>query len=125
MAIYIPSEDELQKQIEQVEQLDGEFRIKTGTLKALAHGFYRFKEVLENLHRVFPAAGGKDAAAYVAFLAGFYRGKQLVGKASDDAAAIAAWRVWAHLRLGRGGDPLGDDMEMRGTIGDLIDRYEP
>ena len=40
MAIYIPSEDELQKQIEQVEQLDGEFRIKTGTLKALAHGFY-------------------------------------------------------------------------------------
>jgi len=81
--------------------------------------------VLENLHRVFPAAGGKDAAAYVAFLAGFYRGKQFVEKASDDAAAAAAWRVWAHLRLERGGDPLGGDVEMRAAIGDLIDRHGP
>lgn len=45
---------------------------------------------------------------------GYYRHEEESGK-------LAQWRVWAHLRLERGGEPLGDDMEMRRAIGDLLD----
>lgn len=39
-------------------------------------------------------------------------------------APDSAWPVWAHLRLGRGGDPLAPGVDLRRAIGDKLDELD-
>jgi len=97
-------------------------------ISAFAHKYFLVGKLQRALHSmVWLAPGAIDSLDLVNRMIGYCAAARMFmrdGLPHEDETAQAAWSVWAHLRLGRGGAPLAEVTELRAEIGDRLEELE-